>query len=164
MKQIGRRIFYDKETGKVLKVIGERQGYVRETTFEEDYPFYDPNTMRVIQLTFGERAEEFNNMGSLEVNPATEELIIYPCLTLVADKQTIIPNGVDTATIIASVDGYDITKTVYFSVNEGIENPITPENGVAVFQLAAELSGEYVIQARSEKFGTNNVRVVAESA
>ena len=36
MKKIGTKIYYCLLTGNVIKIIGDMQGYVKETTFDED--------------------------------------------------------------------------------------------------------------------------------
>jgi hypothetical protein len=76
--QIGRTIYYERLSGNFIHDSGEREGAVRETTPQESFPDYDPVTMDFIDLEFGERAEEFNNIKSISVNPATKELIIIP--------------------------------------------------------------------------------------
>ena len=40
MKQIGTKVYYCLLTGNVIKIIGDMMGYVRETTFDEDYEIY----------------------------------------------------------------------------------------------------------------------------
>jgi hypothetical protein len=93
MKQIGRKIYYDVSTGTVLCDTGERQGAVVETTQSDDFSVYpqltevDPATIGVIQMAYGERADEFANMVSMSVDPATGILIITP-QTVVADGTT----------------------------------------------------------------------------
>ena len=54
MKKIGTKIYYCFLTGNVIKIIGDCQGYVRETTFDEDYEIYselkerDKNTIGLL--------------------------------------------------------------------------------------------------------------------
>ena len=40
IKQIGTKIYYCLLTGNIIQIIGDCQGYVRETTFDEDYEIY----------------------------------------------------------------------------------------------------------------------------
>ena len=40
IKQIGTKIYYCLLTGNVIKIIGDCQGYVKETTFNEDIEIY----------------------------------------------------------------------------------------------------------------------------
>lgn len=165
LNYIGRKIYYDKLTGNVLVVTGEMQGNVRETTIEEDFVVYpqligkDPATIDFIQLSFGERANEFANIGSMHVDPITKTLIIYPRLTILADKTQINANGIDTATITASSVG---TDPVTFAVN-GIDQvpAIIPVNGKAVFQFASNAVGTFTITAKTNLYGQNSVQVVA---
>jgi len=81
--QIGRRIYYDKFTGNVLVDTGERQGDVVETTIEQDFEVYkalserNPETVGMIQLEFGQYAQDFRECNGFRVN--LEELeFSYP--------------------------------------------------------------------------------------
>ena len=40
MKKIGTKIYYCLLTGNAIKIIGDMQGYVKETTFDEDIEIY----------------------------------------------------------------------------------------------------------------------------
>ncbi|MEK5640539.1 MULTISPECIES: hypothetical protein [Paenibacillus] len=59
MNQIGRKIYFDKETGNVLLDTQEHVGFVVETTEEQDYESYlalkgrNPETVGVIKLEYG---------------------------------------------------------------------------------------------------------------
>lgn len=63
--QIGRRIYYDKQTGNVILDTGERQGAVVPTTVEQDFATYAalaarvPETVGVLELEFGQYAADF---------------------------------------------------------------------------------------------------------
>jgi len=63
--KIGKKIYYELETGNIIQEIGERQGSVIETTQEQDFQSYVslservPSTVGVIQLTFGQYADKF---------------------------------------------------------------------------------------------------------
>lgn len=65
MKQIGRRIYYDKSTGNAIIDTGECRGDVIETTIEQDFQVYVALTERVrdtvgvLQLEYGEYADLF---------------------------------------------------------------------------------------------------------
>lgn len=93
LNEIGRKIYYDVSTGAVLCDTGERQGFVCETTQADDFAAYpqlsevDPATVGIIQLAYGERADEFANMVSMSVDPATGILTITP-QTVVSDGTT----------------------------------------------------------------------------
>lgn len=60
IKQTGTKVYYCKITGNVIKIIGDMQGYVIETTFDEDYEIYtelkerDKTSIGLIQYTYGE--------------------------------------------------------------------------------------------------------------
>lgn len=63
--QIGRKVYYELATGNVILETGERQGDVVTTTKEQDFSFYtalkpySPNAVGVLQLTFGQDAQNF---------------------------------------------------------------------------------------------------------
>lgn len=82
---IGKKIYYDINTGEVLLIMSEMGGEYRETTFEEDYNTYKVlnerliNTIGCIQLEYGQYAEDFAQCNGYRVNPETLELeFSYP--------------------------------------------------------------------------------------
>lgn len=161
--QIGRRIYYESQTGIYITDTGERQGEgtVVNTSIEEDLAFYPSLQERnlentsYIELSYGERSEEFLNMGSMIVDPATKVLTIHPRLTATIDKNTILANGIDTATITVTTQGNEIVTFVV-----GITDyPMTPTNGVTVFRFSSEVTGQYIIEIKSGKYGASSVIV-----
>lgn len=82
---IGRRIYYDKPTGNVLVDTGERSGHVCETTVDQDIAAYTAllervrDTFDVIELPYGQHAQDFRECIGYRVNPQTAELeFAYP--------------------------------------------------------------------------------------
>lgn len=81
MKQIGTKIYYCLLTGNVIKIIGDCQGYVRETTFDEDVEIYselkerEKSTIGLLQLEFGEYPKLSKGSTGVMVNLETKELI-----------------------------------------------------------------------------------------
>ncbi|NNV04771.1 hypothetical protein [Brevibacillus sp. MCWH] len=82
---IGKKIYYDINTGEVLLIMPEMCGEYRETTFEEDYNTYKVlnerliNTIGCIQLEYGQYAEDFSQCNGYRVNPETKQLeFSYP--------------------------------------------------------------------------------------
>ena len=82
---VGKKIYYDINTGEVLLIMPEMGGEYRETTFEEDYNTYKVlnerliNTIGCIQLEYGQYAEDFAQCNGYRVNPETLELeFSYP--------------------------------------------------------------------------------------
>lgn len=77
MNYVGRRIYYDKATGNIIVDTGEKQGFVIETTIDEDFASYKnlservPNTVGIIQLVYGQYAQDFRECNSYRVNPET---------------------------------------------------------------------------------------------
>ena len=81
IKQIGTKIYYCQLTGNVIKIIGDMQGYVKETTFNEDIEIYtelkDRNRGSIGLLTFnyGEYPKLSQNSTGVMVDLETKELI-----------------------------------------------------------------------------------------
>lgn len=77
MNKIGRRIYFEVETGNVILDKGEMMGSVVETTIEQDIESFKILNERVresfdyIQLPFG---VSFDGVTSYRVNPTTKEL------------------------------------------------------------------------------------------
>lgn len=87
VKQIGRKIYYDKATGNVILDTGERSGNVVETTIEQDFATYRvlaervPETVGVIQLEFGQYAADFAACNGYHVDVTGAEPVLvfsYP--------------------------------------------------------------------------------------
>lgn len=83
--KIGRRIYFDKQTGNVLVDTGERQGFVKPTTIEQDIQAYkalserNDDTFDYIELEFGQYAADFAVCNGYRVNPETKQLeFSYP--------------------------------------------------------------------------------------
>jgi len=83
--QIGRRIYYDKQTGNVITDTGERQGLVVPTTVEQDIMAYsalserNQNSFVYIELGYGQFAQDFIECDGYRVNPETKEIeFSYP--------------------------------------------------------------------------------------
>lgn len=83
--QIGRKIYFDKLTGNILADTGERHGFVRETSTEEDFQTYQalaervPETVGVLHLGYGQYAQDFAECDGYRINPETEKVeFSYP--------------------------------------------------------------------------------------
>ena len=80
IKQIGTKIYYCLLTGNVIKVIGDMQGYVRETTFDVDIEIYtelkerDRDSIGLLQLNYGEYPKLSQNATGVMVDLETKEL------------------------------------------------------------------------------------------
>ena len=81
IKQIGTKIYYCLLTGNVIKIIGDMQGYIKETTFDEDIEIYtelkerDKNSIGLLQFSYGEYPKLSQNSTGVMVNLETKELI-----------------------------------------------------------------------------------------
>lgn len=83
--EIGRKIYYDLATGGAIVDTGERSGFVRETTWEEDFAAYQllaervPETVGCLQLEYRQYSRDFAECNSYRVNLDTLELeFSYP--------------------------------------------------------------------------------------
>ncbi|MGG4440495.1 DUF4376 domain-containing protein [Brevibacillus fortis] len=80
MQQIGRKIYFDKLTGSVLVDSGERAGFVRETTQEEDFQAYAalaervPATVGCLQLEYGQDSDKFSQY-QYRIDPKSQTII-----------------------------------------------------------------------------------------
>lgn len=81
MKQIGTKIYYCLLTGNVIKIIGDMQGYVKETTFDEDYEIYselkerNKSSIGLLTFDYGEYPKLSKGSTGVMVNLETKELI-----------------------------------------------------------------------------------------
>lgn len=85
MEQLGRKVYYEKETGNVILNTGERFGAVIPTTIEQDFQSYailkerNPDTVGVIELEYGELSQDFLESNGVRVNIETGKLeFSYP--------------------------------------------------------------------------------------
>lgn len=83
--QIGRKLYYEIKTGNIILNTGERQGSVIETTREQDFETYKalkdriPETVGLIELEYGEYAEDFAACNGYRINIETTEIeFSYP--------------------------------------------------------------------------------------
>lgn len=81
IKQIGTKIYYCLLTGNVIKIIGDCQGYVKETTFDEDIEIYselkerNKSSIGLLQFEYGEYPKLSQGSTGVMVNLETKELI-----------------------------------------------------------------------------------------
>ena len=81
MKKIGTKIYYCLLTGNVIKIIGDIQGYVRETSFNEDIEIYkelkerDRDSIGLLQFNYGEYPKLSKNSTGVVVDLESKELI-----------------------------------------------------------------------------------------
>ena len=79
--KIGKRIYYDNQTGEVIFDTGERSGNVVPTTVERDIEVFkqlserNRDTFDYIELEYGQYREDFHHATSYLVNPKTRELV-----------------------------------------------------------------------------------------
>ena len=81
IKQLGAKIYYCLLTGNIVKIIGDMQGYVKETTFDEDIEIYtelkerDKDSIGLLTFEYGEYPKLSKNATGVMVDLETKELI-----------------------------------------------------------------------------------------
>ena len=76
---IGRKIYYEKTNGVIIWDKGEMSGDVIETTLEQDIEtmptlaLLPEGQLGVLQLEYGDYAEQFSASRGFRINPLTEE-------------------------------------------------------------------------------------------
>lgn len=79
-KYIGKRIYYLKVDGRVILDTGEAEGWVNQTTTEQDWEIYselskyNKSEVDFIELKWGELKTEFSECTSYRVNVETKTL------------------------------------------------------------------------------------------
>lgn len=81
MIKIGTKIYYCLLTGNVIKIIGDMQGYIKETSFDEDIEIYtelkerDKDSIGLLTFEYGEYPKLSKNATGVMVDLETKELI-----------------------------------------------------------------------------------------
>ncbi len=81
MKQLGTKLYYCNITGNVIFIIGDREGFVRETTFDEDIEIYaglkerDKTTIGILTFEYGVYGELSKNSTGVKVSLETKQLV-----------------------------------------------------------------------------------------
>ncbi|PED82325.1 hypothetical protein CON65_12640 [Bacillus pseudomycoides] len=79
--QIGRKLYYDTVSGEILVDTGERQGYIVETTLEQDVATYtrlserNSDTFDYVQLEYGQYHDEFMRATHIKIDVATKQVV-----------------------------------------------------------------------------------------
>ena len=81
IRQLGTKVYYCLFTGNLLKIIGDIQGYVRETSFNEYIEIYkelkerDRDSIGLLQFNYGEYPKLSKNSTGVMVDLESKELI-----------------------------------------------------------------------------------------
>ena len=81
MIQLGTKIYFCLVSGIVIKIIGDMQGYVKETSFDEDIEIYvelkerDKDVIGLLQFEYGEYPKLSKGSTGVMVDLETKELI-----------------------------------------------------------------------------------------
>lgn len=83
--KLGRKLFFDITSGNIITDTGERQGSVVSTTIEQDILTFNAlsernrDTFDVLELEYGQYAQDFTESNGYRVNPETKTLeFSYP--------------------------------------------------------------------------------------
>nr|DAZ49286.1 MAG TPA: hypothetical protein [Caudoviricetes sp.] len=141
IKQIGTKIYYCLLTGNVIKIIGDMQGYVKETTFDEDIEIYtelkerDKDSIGLLQFNYGEYPKLSQNSTGVMVDLETKELIfsyeevpqkpIEPTeLEVIQEKVNLLENETlllkESLKLVLAGDMYSLAKVLYPEDFEGV--------------------------------------------
>lgn len=80
---IGRRIYYEIETGNIILNTGERTGDVIETTVEQDFSSYAalseriPETVGVLSLSYGDYKRDFSESNGVRVDVLNGNALLF---------------------------------------------------------------------------------------
>ena len=134
IKQIGTKIYYCTITGNVIKIMGDMQGYVKETTFDEDIEIYtelkerDKDTIGLLQFEYGEYPILSKGSTGVMVDLETKELIFsyeeLPTppqepteIELMQDRISILENEntllKESLKLVLAGDMYSLAKVLY---------------------------------------------------
>ncbi|KGE16232.1 hypothetical protein [Paenibacillus wynnii] len=83
--EIGRRVYFDKTSGTIVQITGERSGDVEEITIEREFELYVSlservrDTVDVISVDYGAYAQDFIEGRLTGIDPNKKELLFsYP--------------------------------------------------------------------------------------
>lgn len=78
--KIGTKVYYCTNTGNVIKIIGDMVGFVKETSFDEDYEIYaelnerNRESIGLLTFNYGEYSNLSSGSTGVRVNLETKEL------------------------------------------------------------------------------------------
>ena len=114
--KVGRKIYYELQTGDVVLVVPEKFSGI-QTTKEQDFAMYEtlsirnPETVGVIQLEYGQYSSDFQTCSAVRVDVATGNLLFnypvfeQPLSVTVAQNQTLNQQVADLEMAIAALMG-----------------------------------------------------------
>lgn len=175
MQKIGRKIYYDKNTGNVLLNIGEMcgsDGSLKETTIEDDFKSYtvlserNQDTVGLIQLEYGDLSDKFISCTGLYVditkNPIDKDAVVFtfttPEASLEQVKQSKI-NELNQDCQNAIVGGFH--STAYQGTDKLYDSTLTDQanitgNALGAVSKVAGVQGcendKFYYHARNEEF------------
>lgn len=80
MKKIGTKVYYCLVTGNVIKIMGDMEGFVKETSFDDDFKIYpelkerDKDSVALMKFEYGEFAQKYKHATGFSVDLDSKEL------------------------------------------------------------------------------------------
>lgn len=100
----------------------------------------------------------------VELIDGLPKFVVTKKISITTDKSQIIADGIDTATITATVDDVTSTEAINFYINGVLVDSPNVVNGVAEIQVNATQTGTITIEAESTtKYGRNSITIQAVS-
>ena len=166
MKQIGRRIYYDKATGNVLLDTGEMQGSdgaLKETTVDQDFESYtvlserNADTVGVIQLEYGDLSDKFSTCTGYYVDitksPIDKAAIVFTFTTPEASLEQVEQvkiNELSQDCQSAIVGGFH--STAYQNVDKVYDSALEDQSNITGNALSAVSKVANVPGCENDKF------------
>ncbi|OAA94074.1 hypothetical protein [Clostridium coskatii] len=166
MQQIGRRIYYDKNTGNVLLNTGEMQGAddaLKETTIDEDFQTYkvlsqrNKDSVGVIQLEYGQLNNKFSTCTGYSIdttkNPIDASAIIFTFTTPDASLQEVKQAKINELSQDCQnkiVEGF--TSTAYQNTSKVYDSSLEDQSNITGNALSAVSKVAGVKECQQDKF------------
>jgi len=145
VKQIGRRIYYEKTTGNVILDTGERAGNVVETSIDDDFVSYYAlservrETIGVLELEYEQHKQDFSECSGYRVNIETKELeFSYPDPSE-PEKQPVF--GKPLTEQIANLELQNTELMLAVAELAGVSETDKMETQLAIAELASIITG-----------------------
>lgn len=92
------------------------------------------------------------------------DVLPFNPISIISDKPQITTDGIDTATITATIDDINSSEIINFYVNGTLVSSENVVNGVETIQINATEPGDILVEAESTtKYGRNSITVKAVS-
>ncbi|MFZ5650150.1 MAG: hypothetical protein ACOY4I_04760 [Bacillota bacterium] len=166
--EIGRRVFYDKDTGVILAATAERKGDVVETSIMDDMRIFLPNTppeeVECIELQYGELNDQIVEKHDWFVDLANKQIKIIPRIRIQVVPEQIPPDGMTDAVATVTLPYGILEGQIIFKINDSPPVAIDVVEGSAIFRFNTTIAGAYYVTATSNINGSVVAKVVVVNA